>query len=348
MDAFFASVEQLDNPQLKGKPVVVGGNSKRGVIAAASYEARKYGIKSAMSSAEAVRLCPDLIFVRHKFDRYREISHEVRSIFSDYTNLVEPLSLDEAYLDVTNTVINITEAIDLANEIRKKIESTIHLTASAGISINKFLAKTASDVNKPNGFYSIDEEEALDFTARLPIHKFHGIGKVTTERMKRSGVFHGRDLRRFDLKELNRRYGKIGNHFFNISRGIDHRPVTTYKERKSISVETTFDKNIMKLDELSLIISKLCRELYLRYQNKGIAKTINLKIKYGDFSITSRSRTDDRGFQHLDDILISCKDLLNNSILDEHGIRLIGVGLSNFKTEKPDGQLKIKFPNYGP
>lgn len=244
MDAFFASVEQHDNPDLKGKPVAVGGSSERGVVAAASYEARKFGVRSAMSSKIAKRKCPDLIFVKHRFDRYKEISAQIREIFFEYTDLVEPLSLDEAYLDVTQIKKGKPSATLIAKEIKQQIFDKTGLTASAGVSYNKFLAKVASDVNKPNGIFVVTPIEAQEFIDNLEVKKFFGIGKVTASKLNKMGVWYGRDLRKIERLELVNLFGKAGNYYFEISRGEDKRMVQASRERKSIGAENTFEHDL--------------------------------------------------------------------------------------------------------
>ncbi len=335
MDAYFASVEQLDFPELRGKPVAVGGNSDRGVVAAASYEARKFGVKSAMPSAKAAKLCPGLIFVKHRFARYKELSRQIRDIFFEYTNLVEPLSLDEAYLDVTENKIGLNSATLIAKEIKKKVKDQTGLIASAGISFNKFLAKTASDMDKPDGLYVILPEEAENFVAKLPVHKFFGIGKVTAEKMVRAGIFTGKDLRSKSLEDLTLRYGKSGKYYYNISRAVDHRSVQSSRDTKSVSAERTFENNLYEYAEILQEIERIARISFQRYERsgeKGI--TMTLKIKYGDFQQITRSHTYEQLVEREDDYVKYAKDFMNEELLREEGIRLIGVGISNFKKEE--------------
>jgi len=343
MDAFYASVEQRDQPELKGKPVAVGGSTDRGVVAAASYEARKYGVKSAMPSAIAARNCPDLVFVKPRFTRYREVSQQIRSIFFEYTDLVEPLSLDEAYLDVTNAKKGLPSATLIANEIRRRIFETTELTASAGVSFNKFLAKTASDVKKPNGLFGILPDEANEYTAQLPIHKFFGIGKVTAEKMKKAGIFFGKDLRRFDLPELTRRFGKAGAYYHDIVRGIDHRQVKPDRERKSVSVENTFSSNLMRREEVVVKLDQLTEELFRRYRKQKIGKTLTIKVKYGDFQQITRSKTIDSGVVEKEQVLDAVDELITTSMMRHEGIRLLGVGISNFLEDAEMPQLVLAF-----
>ncbi len=286
MAAFYASVEQLDFPEWKGKPLVVGGNKTRGVVAAASYEARKFGIKSAMPSAVAAKKCPDLIFARPRMERYKEVSLKIREIFYEYTDLVEPMALDEAFLDVTENKFGIKSAILIARQIREKIKETTGLTASAGVSYNKFLAKTASDLNKPNGQAHILPSEAEDFLEKLPIGKFFGIGKVTAEKMEKLGIHSGKDLKVHSLKFLTNKFGKSGIHYYDIVRGIHLSPVQPQRLRKSISAENTFQNVLTTLAEQEEHLYPIYEELLRRLEKTGInGRTITLKIKFSDFSL---------------------------------------------------------------
>lgn len=348
MDAFYASVEQRDNPLLRNKPLAVGGNKERGVVAAASYEARKFGVKSAMPSAIAARRCPDLIFVKARFDRYKEVSKQIHEVFQEYTDLVEPLSLDEAYLDVTTTKIGLPSATLIAQEIRQKIFERTRLTASAGISYCKFLAKTASDVNKPNGLFTILPQDAEEYLRKMAIHKFHGIGKATAEKMKVAGIFTGGDLRKKSQEDLIRRFGKSGVFYYNICRGIDNRLVISDRERKSISAERTFDHNIMSLSEVHEQLKRISDITFDRYlKTKARGKTIIVKVKYGDFRQITKSHTLD---QVLHDSVTLSQEVLRiatQDLLRDEGIRLLGVGISNFQSsviskEQPQ-QLTLKF-----
>jgi len=347
MDAFYASVEQHENSFLKGKPVAVGGSRKRGVVAAASYEARRYGVKSAMPSVVAARLCPDLVFVKPRFELYKSVSKEIRSIFEEYTSLVEPLSLDEAYLDVTNPLINKPSATLIAQEIRKKIYERTHLTASAGISYCKFLAKIASDVNKPNGYFVILPEEAELFLEKLPIRKFQGIGKVTAEKMKKAGIFYGRELKMKSLNDLTLRYGKMGKFYYEIVRGIDNRTVNPDRERKSISSENTYNDDLYSYDSVLTKIESLVVEVFNRYQKSGIrGKTVTIKVKYSNFHQITRSRTLQNPIDSLKDLKENVFHVLETEdIKYDDGIRLLGVGISNLLDEnpKPESQLTIDF-----
>ena len=292
MDAFFASVEQLDNPELRGKPVAVGGSGERHVVAAASYEARKFGVRSAMPSVTARKLCPNLIFVKHRFERYQEISGQVFEIFREYTDIVEPLSIDEAFLDVTNDRKGICSATLIARSIKDEIKTRTGLTASAGISVNKFLAKIASDINKPDGIFLIPPENAEKFIEKLPIEKFYGIGRVTAERMHKLGIHSGYDLKQWDLLSLIRNFGKAGKFYFDIARGIDERPVEIHSERKSIGTELTYEKDLTTRFEIIAELYKVEKELMERIEHYGTTgRTVTLKVKFSDFRQITRSRT---------------------------------------------------------
>ncbi len=328
MDAFYASVEQLDHPEWRGKPLVVGGNAERGVIAAASYEARKYGIRSAMSSMLAVKKCPHLIFAKGRFDRYKEISKQIQEIFHEYTDLVEPLSLDEAFLDVTENKKGLKSAILIARKIREEIKEKTGLNASAGVSYNKFLAKIASDLNKPNGQAVILPDDAEDFLEKLPIEKFFGIGKVTAEKMHSYGIHSGADLKQFSLQFLTSKFGKSGLHYFNIVRGVHLSEVQPNRIRKSVSAENTFDKDVFETKEVKEALSKILDELIRRLKKSGInGRTVSIKIKYSDYSIHTRSRTIDQypDFETLRKISF---ELLNQEPL-KMPARLLGAGVSN-------------------
>lgn len=346
MDAFYASVEQLDNPALKGKPIAVGGSAERGVVAAASYEARKFGVRSAMSSMTAKKLCPHLIFVDTHFDRYNEISRQVRNIFLEYTDLVEPLSLDEAYLDVTENKKGNPSATLIAQEIREKIFSKTGLTASAGISINKFIAKIASDYNKPNGQKTVNPEEVTEFLENLDIRKFHGVGKVTAEKMYQLGIFTGMDLKSRSVEFLNENFGKSGVHFYQIVRGIDHSEVKPHRTPKSLGAEHTFDTNISSeifmLEKLEIIAGDLERRLG---RNKAAGKTITLKIKYSDFAQQTRSKTLDTFIWKKQPVMEVVKELLYQEKL-KNSVRLLGISLSNLNiggnTDKEETEIGVQ------
>ncbi|MBT8296143.1 MAG: DNA polymerase IV [Gramella sp.] len=352
MDAFYASVEQLDNPDLRGKPVAVGGSSQRGVVSAASYEARKYGVRSAMSSVIAKRNCPDLIFVKPNFERYKEISQQIREVFFEYTDLVEPLSLDEAYLDVTENKKGLPSATLIAKRIRNRIKEKTGLNASAGISINKFIAKVASDVNKPNGQKTVPPEEVLEFLEELDIRKFYGVGKVTAEKMYRLGIFSGKDLKEKTEEYLSEHFGKSGSHFYNVVRGIHHSEVKPHRIRKSLGAERTFRENISSeifmLERLENIAEEIERRLN---KSKVAGKTITLKIKYSDFTLQTRSKTINYYISGKDLILEIAKELLYQEKMKD-SVRLLGISLSNLNTEKGETkevekeisvQLKFKF-----
>lgn len=347
MDAFYASVEQRDNPELVGKPVAVGGSSNRGVVAAASYEARVFGVYSAMPSRTAYRLCPDLIFVKPRFDVYREVSQEIRAVFYEYTDLVEPLSLDEAYLDVTENKFQIESAIQVAKEIKQKIFERVNLTASAGVSINKFLAKTASGWNKPDGITFIPPERAEDFIAELPIQKFHGIGKVTAKKMNAWGVFTGADLKLRTEIELAKKFGKAGRYYYRIVRAIDNRKVNPDRERKSVSAEDTFFEDLTTPEEMKPELEKLCKivaERLVKAETAG--KTVTLKIKDHDFVIRTRSKTVHTYLGTQEELSAVIMELLYRPEFPENPVRLLGVGVSNLQNEEDDGwgiQLEFDF-----
>ena len=350
MDAFFASVEQRDNPDLRGKPVAVGGSSGRGVVAAASYEARKYGVRSAMPSSQAAKRCPNLIFVRPRFDVYKHESEIIRSIFLEYTDLVEPLSLDEAYLDVTSNKKGLPSATIIAHEIRDRIFETTGLTASAGRSINKFMAKTASDVNKPNGQFLIPPEAAEKYVADLPIKRFFGIGTVTAEKMIHMGIFTGKDLRQYSEEDLRIRFGKVGKYYYDISRAIDTRPVNPNRIRKSVGAENTFSQDLRDMDAVNKALSQIADTLVRRLRNADIAgRTLTLKIKFSDFRMITRSRTTDHWIRNKQDIHGILPELIEQAELDNFRIRLLGVALSHLDTEipadqpAPDPQLTLDF-----
>lgn len=343
MDAFFASVEQLDNPELRGKPVAVGGSGERSVVAAASYEARKFGVRSAMPSVTAKRLCPDLIFVRHHFDRYHEVSGAVFDILREYTDLVEPLSIDEAFLDVTCNRKNIASATLIARSIKKEIRERTGLTASAGVSVNKFLAKIASDIKKPDGLFVIPPDDAEKFIEKLPVEKFFGIGKVTAEKMHKLGVHTGSDLKQMDLGALIRNFGKSGAFFYNIVRGIDDRPVEVNQERKSIGTELTFDRDLATRFEIIAELYKIEKELMGRITDTGTSgRTITLKIKFADFRQITRSRTLSYFLRDFDALHKEVSEIRKSLDLENKKIRLMGVSISNLETEEfEDSQLLL-------
>ena len=348
MDAFFASVEQLDNPALRGKPIAVGGNEKRGVVAAASYEARKFGVRSAMSSALAKKKCPNLIFVKHNFARYKEVSNQIREIFLQYTDLVEPLSLDEAFLDVTANKHNHASATEIANEIREKIFKETGLTASAGISINKFMAKIASDINKPNGQKTIKPNEVISFLEKLPINKFFGVGKVTAKKMNSWGIYNGYQLKQHTLQFLVQTFGKSGQHYYNIVRGIQKSEVKPNRIRKSVGTERTYSHNKLTTKEIIESLEIIATETEKRLINsKSKGKTITVKIKYNDFSVQTRSKTISNYTNSKTDIWPVVVELIeqNDIILP---VRLLGISISNLENIKKEkknesAQLSLAF-----
>ncbi|MBL4709256.1 MAG: DNA polymerase IV [Flavobacteriales bacterium] len=349
MDAFYASVEQMDFPELKGKPLAVGGSRERGVVAAASYEARAFGVHSALASSIAARRCPDLIFVRPRFDRYKEVSSQIMEIFHEFTDLVEPLSLDEAFLDVTYNKKDLKSAIKIAMLIRKEIKERVGLTASAGISFNKFLAKTASDLDKPDGLSVILPDKAIAFMEKLPIEQFHGVGKVTAKKMKNQGVFFGSDLMKMQCSELVRRYGKAGKHYYNIVTANDTREVKADRMRKSIGAENTFSENIIEeaqvLSQLERIHETLMKRV-LKTESKG--RTVTLKIKYHDFTVKTRSKTYESFTDDSEMIWKTVVELLHHPTYLEKEVRLLGISISqldNLKNVKGLGayQLTLDF-----
>lgn len=340
MDAFYASVEQLDNPDLRGKPIAVGGSSERGVVSAASYEARKFGVRSAMSSVIAKRNCPQLIFVKTRFDRYKEISQAIRKIFYDYTDLVEPLSLDEAYLDVTVNKKGNPSATLIAQEIRQRIFDELKLTASAGISINKFIAKVASDYNKPNGQKTVNPEEVLQFLENLEIRKFYGVGKVTADKMYAFGIFTGKDLKTKSQEFLTNKFGKSGSHYYNVVRGIHNSEVKPHRIQKSVGAERTFSENLSSEIFLLERLEQIAVELERRLKKSKIAgKAITLKIKYSDFTLQTRSKTLPYFISDGNLIFETAKDLLYQDSL-ENSVRLLGISLANLNTEKKEKSKK--------
>lgn len=334
MDAFYASVEQMDNPALKGRPLAVGGAEKRGVVSAASYEARKFGVRSAMSGYLAKKNCPDLIFVPPRFERYKEISLKIRNIFFDYTDLVEPLSLDEAYLDVTTNKKGNPSASLIAEEIRQRIFDEVGLTASAGISINKFLAKVASDYNKPNGQKTVNPEEVISFLENLEIRKFYGVGKVTADKMYHLGIFTGKDLKQKSVEFLRKNFGKSGDYYYHVVRGIHNSEVKPNRIPKSVGAERTFDENLSSEIFMLQRLENIATELEKRLKKSKISgKTVTLKIKYSDFTLQTRSKTLPYYIADKSLILETTKELLYQEKL-ENSVRLLGISLSNLNTEK--------------
>ncbi len=341
MDAFYASVEQMDNPKLKGKPLAVGGGGKRGVVSAASYEARKFGVRSAISGNLARKRCPELIFVKPRFERYREISRQIRKIFFDYTDLVEPLSLDEAYLDVTQNKKNMQSASLIAEEIRTRIFKEVGLTASAGISVNKFIAKIASDYNKPNGQKTINPNQVISFLENLDTRKFYGVGKVTAKKMYELGIFTGKDLKTKELPYLTKYFGKSGNYYYNVVRGIHLSKVQPNRIQKSVATEHTFYKNITSEIYMIEKLENIAFELEKRLKKQNISgKTITLKIKYSDFKLQTRSKTLPYFIADSHLILETVKDLLFQERI-KNSVRLLGISLSNLNNVAPKKKIEV-------
>jgi DNA polymerase-4 len=333
MDAFYASVEQRDHPELKGKPIAVGGSpeGRGGVVATCSYEARKFGVRSAMPSKKALQLCPQIIFIRPRFDVYKEVSRQVREIFHRYTDVIEPLSLDEAYLDLTEDKQGIGSAIDIATLIKKAIKEELHLTASAGVSINKFVAKIASDMQKPDGLTFIGPSKVESFIESLPIEKFYGVGKVTAEKMKGMHILTGADLKKLSEKELIQYFGKAGKFYYSIARGIDERPVEPNQETKSIGAEDTFPEDLTTIDEMNKELQKIAPLVHQRLVKHQLkARTVTLKIKYHDFKIITRSKSFAEPIDDLMILVTTAKELMASTDIDDVRIRLLGISVSNF------------------
>ncbi len=346
MDAFYASVEQRDNPELQGKPIAVGGGGNRGVLTTASYEARKYGVRSAMPGFKAKQLCPELIFVPVRFDAYREASQQIRNIFKNYTDLIEPLSFDEAYLDVTQNKINEPIATVVANKIRSEIKETTQLTCSAGISYCKFIAKIASDINKPDGICIIKPHQAERFLEELPVRKFYGVGKVTAAKMEGMGIHTGADLKRLSKVEMTKQFGKPGAFYYDIVRGIDNRPVVTSRERKSLAVERTLEKDLSTIEEITPVLNHVLDKFYERLEkNKSFGRTITLKLKTHDFKILTRSKSRDEPIKDKNAIKAIAFHLLTENMDSFEKIRLIGLTSSNFKinekSKDDSSQMKL-------
>ena len=346
MDAFYASVAALDNPELRGKAIAVGGSEVRGVVSAASYEARKFGVKSAMSGVLAKQKCPHIIFVKSDFPRYKELSAQIREIFYEYTDLVEPLSLDEAYLDVTKNKKGNPSANSIAREIRQKIFDNTGLRASAGISINKFIAKVASDINKPNGQKTVHPDEVISFLEALPVNKFYGVGKVTAAKMYKLGILTGNDLKKKTQEELVTLFGKSGSHYYNIVRGIHNSPVVPKRIRKSVASERTFNENISSEIFMLARLEQIAEELERRMVKHNIkGKTITLKIKYSDFTQQTRSKTKAHFMQSKSAFFPVVKELFFQDELI-NSVRLLGISFGNLNTEKTAPiwvQLKFEF-----
>ncbi|MDO4163398.1 MAG: DNA polymerase IV [Bacteroides sp.] len=352
MDAFYASVEQRDHPELRGKPVAVGHAEERGVVAAASYEARRYGVRSAMSSQKAKRMCPSLIFVPGRMDVYKSVSRQIHEIFHLYTDIIEPISLDEAFLDVTDNKPGIPLAVDIAKEIKRQIREELHLVASAGVSYNKFLAKIASDYRKPDGLCTIHPDQALEFIARLPIESFWGVGPVTAKKMHLLGIHNGRQLRERSLQTLTREFGKVGALYYDFSRGIDQRPVEAVRIRKSVGCERTLEKDISLRSSVIIELYHVAVELIERLKRHPFrGNTLTLKIKFHDFNQITRSITQPQELLTLDVILPLAKQLLREVDYEHHPIRLIGLSVSNPREEEDSRhgeweQLSFEFSDW--
>jgi DNA polymerase-4 len=344
MDAFYASVEQRDNPELRGRPLAVGGGH-RGVVAAASYEARKFGVHSAMPSVTAKRKCPELVFVKPRFDAYREVSNHIRAIFADYTELVEPLSLDEAYLDVTEDRRALGSARAIAEDIRRRIREETGLTASAGVSYCKFIAKLASDYRKPDGLTVIRPEQGPEFVASLPVARFHGVGPVTAAKMEGLGILTGADLRAWTLPELEARFGSSGSWYYRICRGIDEREVKPDRPYKSVSAERTFDEDLTDPERLAAELERIAGFAWVRVERaQVIGRTVTLKVKFGDFTLITRSKSFPEALPDLEAFAAAGRVLLSGLIPVRRGIRLLGLGLHNLADsfdEQPQLRLAI-------
>jgi DNA polymerase IV len=343
MDAFYASVEQRDNPKLRGKPVAVGGSAERGVVAAASYEARKFGVRSAMPSVTAKRQCPDLIFVRPRFEVYKAVSLQIREIFAQHTAIIEPLSFDEAYLDVTENIQGIPLARDVATAIRSKIKEVTGLNASAGISYNKFLAKLASDHRKPDGQYVISPEMGPAFVEALPVGKFHGIGPATSAKMNALGIFTGTDMRNQTLEFMNANFGKAGAYYYWISRGVDERPVRANRIRKSVGAENTFSTDLTEFDAMVAELEPLIDKVWRHCEGTGNrGRTVTLKVKFADFEIITRSRSVSLTIANRSDLARLAIGLLENATPLPKAVRLLGVSLSSLQGED-DTEAQLDF-----
>ena len=345
MDAFYAAIEQRDNPELKGKPIAVGRPQERGVVATASYEARKYGVRSAMSSKKAKELCPELIFVPGRMDVYKSVSAQIHEIFHDYTDVIEPLSIDEAFLDVTENKKDMELAVDIAREIKARIRTELHLIASAGVSYNKFLAKIASDYRKPDGLCTIHPDQALDFIDHLPIESFWGVGKVTAKKMHQLFIHTGKDLRACSLEMLTHYFGKVGRLYYDFARGIDNRPVETLHIRKSVGCEHTLERDITLRSAMIIELYHVATELVerlKRHQFKG--NTLTLKIKFNDFSQITRSLSSSETMYTLQSILPKAKKLMSEIDYEHHPVRLIGLSVSNPVNERKGTWQQLELP----
>ena len=351
MDAFFASVEQRDNPELRGKAIAVGGSpeGRGGVVATASYEAREFGVRSAMPSKKALQLCPHIVFIKPRFEVYKEASNRIRDIFKRYTDIIEPLSLDEAYLDVSEDKQNIGSAITIAENIRAAIKDELHLTASAGVSVNKFVAKIASGMKKPDGLTFIGPSKIPEFMDQLEIEKFYGVGKVTAEKMRGLGIFNGADMKKLSEQELTNHFGKVGRFFYQIVRGIDDRPVEPFRETQSVGAEDTFPEDLFEDQQLHAELDRIAVVVARRLNKHNLkGRTVTLKIKYSNFKLITRSRSF-TGFVDDEEIIATAaKELLDGTLPPPRGIRLLGISVSKFNENTPadsksDPQLKIDF-----
>jgi len=338
MDAFYASVEQRDNPDYRGKPIAVGGSpTGRGVVATASYEARKFGVRSAMSSRKAIQLCPNIIFVYPRFEAYKTVSRGIREIFQRYTDIIEPLSLDEAFLDVTEDKMQIGSALEIAKQIKRAIKEELNLTASAGVSTNKFVAKIASDLDKPDGLTFIGPSKIESFINNLPVEKFFGVGKVTADKMKRMQLFTGADLKKLSEEDLVKNFGKTGHFYYKIVRGIDDREVQTHRETKSLGAEDTFSYDLETIEEMYKELDRIAVIVFERLEKKKLkGRTITLKVKYSDFTQITRNHSFAYPVCDLETIAVVAKQLLEKVGMDEKTVRLLGISLSNF------GEMEIK------
>lgn len=344
MDAFYASIEQRDFPELRGRPVAVGHEGERGVVAAASYEARQYGVRSAMPLVRARRLCPGLVFVPARFDVYREASAAIMDVFFEYTDLVEPLSLDEAFLDVTANHFNNPSATLIAREIKQKIRERTRLTASAGVSVNKFLAKIASDYRKPDGLFVVEPSEVGEFVEGLPVEKFYGVGRVTAEKMHRMGIRTGRDLKQFSEAQLARVFGKAGHAYYRYSRGEDDRPVNPERIRKSLGAENTFDRDTGSAGDIRAELDLLGRKVWRRKTEQDfVGRTVTLKLKFADFRIITRSRTLAHPVESMEEMMAIAYDLLAQVPLEGEKIRLAGVTISNNDLTELEQAVQLRF-----
>ena len=351
MDAFYASVEQRDDPGLRGRPVAVGGLRARGVVAAASYEARSFGVRSAMPSVTALRRCPDLIFVPPRFDVYRSISQQIRAIFARYTDLIEPLSLDEAYLDVTEDRAGLGSATAIAEAIRAAILAETGLTASAGVSYNKFIAKLASDQNKPDGICVIPPHHGPGFVAALPVKRFHGVGPVTARKMEALGILTGADLRDQPRDFLHRHFGSYAEYLYGAARGIDHRPVRAQRVAKSVGAERTFETDLSERDALHAALEKVVEAAWIRIERSGaIGRTVTLKLRYSDFRTITRARSSSQGVTDRASFLAMGLALLDQQLPIEGGVRLLGLTLSGLSAADQDegmtasGPVQVELP----